>query len=418
MKCAPLLYLAALISTAAVADDSASLLRLYQRLHQNPELSFEESATSALLVGELPRGSFEVSSGIGKTGVVAVMRNGPGPTLLIRTDTDALPVTEATGLPYSSKKAGVMHACGHDVHMAVWIGTARRLAALRQQWSGTVVMIAQPAEELGAGAKAMLDDGLYTRFPKPTHALALHVSATLPAGMVGYTDGYAFAAVDAVDILVKGIGGHGAAPHTTKDPIVLAARIISTLQTLVSREIDPQSPGVVSVGAINGGTKRNVMPEEVRLQLTVRSYSDKTRQTLLDGIRRIVMAEAQAAGMPADRMPEITTPEVFVPATFNTSIITQQLARAFTGRFGAQRVVAVPPVMGGEDFSRFWLEDRSIESSDFRIGSVPQAVWDAAKGDATQLPSTHSPKFAPDPQPTIETGVEAMTVAALSVLAK
>jgi hippurate hydrolase len=412
----------------AVAKDMPSLLALYRDLHANPELSMQEVKTAAKLAAEAKKLGFEVTTGVGKTGVVAVMKNGPGPVVMLRADMDGLPVVEQTGLPYASKvkatsvtgvESGVMHACGHDTHMTAWVGAARRLAATKSQWSGTLVMILQPGEEIGVGAKAMLDDGLYTRFPKPSHVIAFHDAASLPAGTIGYSNGYALANVDSVDILVKGVGGHGAYPHTTKDPIVLGSRIVSALQTLVSRENDPQSPAVVTVGSFISGAKHNIISDEAKLLLTVRSYAPETRQLLLDGIKRIVRGEAIAEGMPDDRMPVVTIREnEYTPATFNTSKITTQTAALFEQSFGKERVRATPAVMGGEDFSRFWLADKNIESLIFWVGGVPKAQWDKAAGDPAKLPSLHSPFWAPDPEPTISTATEAMVIAALGVLGK
>jgi hippurate hydrolase len=411
----------------AVKADLPGLLTIYRDLHANPELSFHETRSAAIMAGEAKKLGFQVTTGVGQTGVVAVMKNGAGPVLLLRADMDALPVAEQTGLPYASKakaltregaETAVMHACGHDTHMTAWIGTARRLAAMKDRWSGTLVMIGQPAEELGLGAKAMLDDGLYTRFPKPDVAIAFHDSAGLPAGVIGYTDGYTMANVDSVDLTVKGVGGHGAYPQLAKDPIVLAARIVTSLQTLVSREIDPLESGVVTVGSFIGGTKHNIIPDEAKLQITVRSYTPEVRKILLDGIARIAKGEAIAAGMPEDRMPAMTLRNEFTPATFNTQPLTGQIADAFAGRFGETRVVKIKPQMGGEDFSRFYLADKSIQSLLFWVGGVPRAKWDAVKGDVTRLPSIHSPFWAPDPEITIATATEAMTTAALTVLAK
>jgi hippurate hydrolase len=407
----------------AVAKDMPSLLALYRDLHAKPELSMQEVKTSAKLAAEAKKLGFQVTTGVGKTGVVAVMKNGPGPTLMMRADMDGLPVVEQTGLPYASKvrgtsraggETGIMHACGHDTHMTAWVGAARRLAAMKGQWSGTLVMILQPGEETSEGAQAMLADGLYTRFPKPSHVLAFHDSAGLPAGTIGYSNGFALANVDSVDISVKGVGGHGAYPHTTKDPIVLASRIVTALQTLVSRENDPQSPAVVTVGSFHAGAKHNIISDEAQLLLTVRSYTDETRKLLLDGIKRVVRGEAIAAGMPDDRMPVVTIREAeYTPATFNTST-----AELLTKRFGPDRVKATPAVMGGEDFSRFWIADKSIESLIFWVGGVPKAQWQKANGDPTKLPSLHSPFWAPDPEPTIATATEAMVTAALGVLKK
>lgn len=412
---------------AAVGKDLPLLTGLYRHFHAAPELSFQESNTAKRLGQEMRALGFKVTEGVGRTGVVSVMENGPGPVLMIRTDMDALPVPEQTGLAYASKakgttpdgrEVGVMHACGHDMHMAAWIGTARRLMAMREDWSGTLVMVAQPAEELGLGAKAMLEDGLFTRFPKPSHVLGLHDSAALPAGHVGYSPGYALANVDSVDILVKGVGGHGAYPQTTRDPVVLGARIVSTLQTLVSREVDPQNPAVVTVGSFHAGTKHNIIPDEAKLQVTVRSYDDATRRLLLDGIARIARGEAIAAGLPEDRMPVVTIESNYTPATFNTQPLTDTVAAAFVRRFGKDRVSVIPPSMGGEDFGRFYLADKSIQSMIFWVGGVPRAKWDAAGGDVSKLPSLHSPFWAPDPEPTIAAGVEAMVTAALEVVGK
>ena len=412
----------------AVRQDMPNLMTIYRDFHANPELSMLEVRTAARLAAEAKKLGFDVTTGVGKTGVVAVMRNGPGPVLLLRADMDGLPVIEQTGLAFASKvrgtsaagvESGVMHACGHDTHITTWIGTARRLAAMKSQWSGTLVMIAQPGEEIGAGAKAMLDDGLYTRFPKPTHAIAFHDAASLPAGVIGYSPGFALANVDSVDIEVKGVGGHGAYPHTTKDPIVLASRIVTALQTLVSREVDPQQPAVVTVGSFHSGAKHNIISDEAKMLLTVRSYTDETRRILLDGIKRIVRGEAIAAGMPEDRMPIVTVRDgEYTPATFNTEALTTSTAALFTQRFGADRVTRTPAVMGGEDFSRFWIADKSIESLIFWVGGVPKAKWDAAGGDPAKLPSLHSPYWAPEAETVIETATEAMVTAALGVMGK
>ena len=411
-----------------VAADMPQLMSLYRELHASPELSMAEVKTAARLAPELRKLGFKVTEKVGKTGVVAVMENGAGPVLLVRADMDGLPVVEQTGLPFSSKvratarsgvETGVMHACGHDTHMAAFIGAARRLAALKGQWSGTLVMILQPGEETGEGAKAMLDDGLYQRFPKPSAVMAFHDSAGLAAGVIGVTTGYALANVDSVDITVKGVGGHGAYPQTTKDPIVLASRIVSTLQTLVSRENNPADPAVVTVGSFQAGAKHNIISDEARLQLTVRSYTPEVRKLLLDGIRRIARGEAIASGMPDDRMPVVTVrEEMFTPATFNTEKLSSRALELFTANFGSERVKKVPAVMGGEDFSRFWLADKSVESLIFWVGGVPAKQWQAANGDAAKLPSLHSPFWAPEAEAVISTAAEAMTVAAMDVLKK
>ena len=417
---------------ASVADgvkaDMPQLMTIYRDFHSHPELSMQEVRSPSILAAEARKLGFQVTEHVGKTGVVAVMKNGPGPVLLIRADMDALPVREQTGLQFASTATGklpdgtvtsVMHACGHDTHMTTWIGTARRLAAMKDQWSGTLVMIAQPGEEVGMGAKAMLDDGLFIRFPKPDTMIAFHDSASLPAGVIGVTDGYALANVDSVKIDVKGVGGHGAYPQNTKDPIVLASRIVTALQTLVSRENDPSQPAVVTVGMFHAGTKQNIIPDDAKLELTVRSYTPETRKLLLDGIKRIARGEAIAAGMPEDRMPVVeVSDDMYTPSTFNTETLSTHLLSLFQQHFGKDRAVASKAVMGGEDFSRFWLADKTKQSTIFWVGGVPKAKWDAAGGNVEKLPSLHSPFWAPDAEAVISTATEAMTIAALDVLKK
>jgi amidohydrolase len=412
----------------AIKADMPQLMALYRDLHANPELSMQEVRTPAKIAPEMKKLGFEVTEKVGKTGVVAVMKNGPGPVLLIRADMDALPVKEQTGLPFASRvkatspagvESGVMHACGHDTHMTAWLATARRMAAMKDQWSGTLVMILQPGEETSEGASAMLADGLFTRFSKPTHALAFHDSASLPAGTIGFTPGPSFANVDSVDLRVRGVGGHGAVPHATKDPIVLGADIVGALQTLVSRELDPQDAAVVTVGSFQAGAKHNVIPDEALLLLTVRSYTDSTRRHLLDGIARIARGKAVAAGIPEDRMPIVTVRErEHTPAVFNTPPLTESTAALFRRQFGEDRVHQVPPPMVGEDFGRYHHADTSIESLIFWVGGVPKAKWDAAGGDPKKLPSLHSPFWAPEAETVISTATEAMTVAALDILKK
>ena len=414
--------------TDAVKADMPSLMALYRDLHANPELSMQEVRTPAKLAAEMKKLGFTVTEKVGKTGVVAVMKNGAGPTLLIRADMDGLPVVEQTGLAYASKvravarsgvETGVMHACGHDTHMTSFIGTARQLVARKADWSGTLVMILQPGEETGEGAKAMLDDGLYTRFPKPTHAIAFHDAAAAPAGVIAISPGYALANVDSVDISVKGVGGHGAYPHTTRDPIVLASKIVMALQTLVSRENSPLDPAVVTVGSFQAGAKHNIISDEAKLQLTVRSYRPEVRKALLDGIRRIARGEAIASGMPEDKMPVVTIREgEFTPATFNTEALSNRALALFAERFGEQRALKAPPVMGGEDFSRYYLADKSVESLIFWVGGTPMAQWQAAGGDSAKLPSLHSPFWAPEADTVIATATEAMTLLAMDILKK
>jgi amidohydrolase len=411
-----------------VAGQMPALMEFYQDFHANPELSFMEVRSAGILAAEAKKLGFTVTEKVGGTGVVAVLKNGAGPVVLVRADMDGLPVTEQTGLPFASKvrvttkegvETGVMHACGHDTHMAAWIGVARIMAANKDKWSGTLVMIGQPAEERGAGARMMLADGLYTRFPKPNYAIAFHDAAQYAAGDIGYSSGFALANVDSVDVLVKGVGGHGAYPHTTKDPVLLASRIVTSLQSLVSREISPLDSGVVTVGSIQGGAKHNVIPDEVRLQLTVRSYTDQVRDTLLKGIERVARGEAIAAGMPEDKMPVVKVDrDEFTPATYNHPEFADSMGAHLTGIFGEARVKQVPPVMGGEDFGRFSRDDKDVQSLIIWVGGVPQATFDAAQKSGQELPSLHSPFWAPDAEKVIATASQALTEMAMKLLPK
>ena len=310
----------------AVDTELPSLVSLYKHFHANPELSFMEAETAKRLAAELRTAGLKVTTGGGGHGLVGMLKNGDGPTLLIRTDLDGLPVREETGLPHASTKqmadalgntVYTMHACGHDVHMTSFVGTARLLGQLRDRWSGTLVTIGQPAEERGAGARAMLADGLFKRFPLPDYCIALHVASDQPAGTIGYNSGYVYANVDSVDITVRGQGGHGSQPQASKDPIVLASQIVIALQTIVSREVHPREPAVVTVGSIHGGTKHNIIPNEVKLQLTVRSYTDKVRNQILASIKRISLGTAQAAGVAGDRLPVVTVKDEFTPSAYN-----------------------------------------------------------------------------------------------------
>ena len=412
---------------AAIQDDYPYLESLYFHLHENPEISFQEENTSARMANDLRGLGFTVTEKVGGYGVVGVLENGEGPTVLLRTDMDALPVLEKTGKPYASKATtvdgqgktvNVMHACAHDVNMTVFIGAARRLTSMTDKWQGTLVMIAQPAEEVGAGARAMLKDGLFERFPRPDYNLALHVSASRPAGEVVYTKGYAMANVDSVDITVYGIGGHGAYPHSTKDPVVLSAQIINALQTLVSRELKPIDAGVVTVGSIHGGTKHNVIPDKVELQLTVRSYTDEARSMLLDGIKRIATGQAMTMGLPPDKLPVVTIKDEFTPSVYNNPALADRIADVLRTVLGEEQLIPGEPVMGGEDFAQYGRVEPKIPSLLLWIGGVEAGKYAAAMESGEALPSLHSPFFAPDPQPTIQTGVEVMTTGALELLGK
>ena len=394
----------------------------YIDLHQNPELSMHEVKTAAKVADRLRKLGYEVTTGVGGNGVVAILKNGSGPTVFVREDMDALPVEERTGLPYASKATAkddsgntvpVMHACGHDIHMTSLIGAAALLAKARDRWRGTLFLIGQPGEEKGSGALHMLKDGLFTRFPKPDFAISLHDKATAPSGKIVYTPGYALANVDSVDVTIFGRGGHGAYPHTTVDPVVIAARTILALQTLVARENSPFDPAVVTVGSIHGGLKHNIIPDEVKLQITVRSFKEDVRQRLLSGIARIAKAEAAAASAPKE--PLIVVAES-TPATYNDPALAKRLAAALTRAFGESNVLPGEPVMGGEDFSEYGRA--GVPAVQFEIGAVEPGRYEESRRNGTPLPSLHSSQFAPDRQATIRMGVSSLTVAALELLGK
>jgi len=419
-----------------VERDLPSLLETYKMLHAAPELSHHEAKTSAFVARELRSLGYAVSEGVGKYarpdwkgyGVVGVLKNGAGPTVLIRTDLDALPLEEKTGLPYAStvrtkddahRDVGVMHACGHDLHITSFLGTAKVLAARKNDWAGTLMMVAQPAEETIDGARAMLADGLYARFGKPDYVLALHVNAELEAGKVGYTTGYFLASANTVEIIVGGVGGHGSRPEAARDPIVLAAQIVLALQTIVSRENSPLDPAVISVGSIHGGTKANIIPDEVRLQLTVRAYKEHVRQRILTSIGRIANGVAVAAGMPAERLPVVEVSETeAAPATYNDPPLTERLAGVLRTSLGADNVVPWAPIMSSEDFGRFALEGNQLPSFMFWLGAADPALLADARNGGVPPPGLHSSLFAPMPEPAIRTGVSAMTAAVMAIIGK
>lgn len=433
--------------TASVSDDYAYVFDLYKHFHENPELSLMEKETSARYAQELRSLGFnvtenvgddwvrskvkkdvgEVLPGVGGYGVVAVMKNGEGPTVMLRADIDALPLLEKTGLPYESKAVGldhkgneapIMHACAHDSHMAIMIGAARQLVAMKDEWSGTLVIIGQPAEELGLGAIAMLEDGLYEDYPKPDYVLATHTSGWDAAGTIAYTSGYALANVDSVDITIKGVGAHGSAPHMGKDPVVIGSQIINALQTLMSREVNPLESGVVTVGSFQAGYKHNIIPDEAKLLITVRSYDDGVRKTLLDGIKRIATAQALSAGLPEELMPEVTIESDYTPSTFNDPDMTNRVMQAVGNSIGQEKVVARPPSMGGEDFSQFHRYDRSIPTFIFWTGGVDADMMATSKETGLLPPANHSPFFAPQPEPTLKLGVQSMTAGALELFSE
>jgi amidohydrolase len=413
-----------------------SLLAIYKDIHSHPELSTQEQRTAALVAKELRTVGCEVTEHFGKYdnpnlkcyGVIGIMRNGDGPKVLVRTDMDALPVGEETGLPYASKVVAknaegkdvpVMHACGHDAHVSMFIGVARALAKLKDQWHGTIIFVAQPAEETGSGARALLRAGLYEQFGKPDFALGFHDKADMQIGHVGVTEGYTYANVDSVDVTVRGVGGHGAYPYTTKDPIVLAAEMITAWQTIASRENNPLNPIVITVGSIHGGTKHNIIPDEVKMQLTVRTYKPDVRERVLAAIDRIAKGIATAGGVSPERAPVVNVLKgEFTPATYNNPELTKRLVAAWKQSLGAENVEIVDPTMGGEDFSEFSLPDHSIPAVDFHVGAVPPEKIAESKKTGTPLPSLHSSKFAPVPEPTIRTGIIGMTTAVLDLMKK
>src|SRR5689334_17560509 len=418
---------------ALIERDLVSLLATYKALHMAPELSHREQKTSAFVAGELRKLGFTVTERIGKYensqwlgyGVVGVLKNGPGPTVLVRTELDALPVEEKTGLPYSSSvktkndagvEVSVMHACGHDIHMTSFLGTAKMLTELKNQWSGTLVMLGQPAEETGDGATAMLRDELYTRIPKPDFAIALHDDPKIETGKVGYTPGYAMASATSIDIKILGVGGHGSAPELTKDPIVVAAQVVMALQTIVSRENSPLDPAVVTVGSIHGGTRYNIIPDEVNLQLTVRTYKEDVRKRILASIERIVKGVALTAGIPEDRAPVMKVAEG-TGSTYNDPQLVERLVVSFKRALGDENVVQMPPMMASEDFGYFGME-HTIPATIFWLGASDPAKVKQSRESGIALPGLHSALFAPVPEPTLRTGVKAMTSAVLELMKK
>ncbi len=374
-----LLSLALIISSSLWSEENLSMMELYKDLHSNPELSYKEEKTSkklALLLREL---GYEVTEGIGGYGVVAHLKNGIGKTILIRADMDALPVEEKTGASYASKVKSInqvgqevftMHACGHDIHMTVLMGTANYMVKNKEKWQGDLILVLQPAEEVSGGARNMIKDGLFKKWPRPDYNLALHVSADIQAGKIGYLPGWAMANVDSVDIIIKGIGGHGAYPHKTKDPIVLTAQIINSLQTIISREIGPIEPAVLTVGSIHGGTKHNIIPNEVRLQLTLRSYTDEVRSKTISSIKRLTRGLAISAGIPPDLYPEVILKDEYTPAVFNNPDLVQKLESSFKKSIGSENIFKTSPVMGGEDFGMFGRDEPIIPTAIFWLGAV------------------------------------------------
>ena len=407
------------VPAAWVDEHLPGVLELYVHLHGHPELSSREVQTAARLADEWRDAGFTVTERVGGTGLVGLLANGEGPTLMLRCDLDALPVTEATGLPFASEvtaekegggTTGVMHACGHDLHMANLTGVARYLASHRDDWAGTVMLVGQPAEETGAGAKAMLADGLFERFPKPDYALALHVSPDLAAGAVQSSPGYSLANVDSVDVTFHGRGGHGAQPHTTLDPVVMAAEFVLSAQAIVAREIEPTEPAVVTVGSIHAGSKHNIIPDECKLQLTVRSYTDEVRAKLLAAIERRANAAASAAGA---EPPTVTSSEG-TPALYNDDALTDRLTAVFARTLGPESVTPGDPSMGGEDFSRYGRAGVPIVM--YRLGTVPPRELERLEKAGRTPPSLHSATYHPDAEASLRTSLRTMIAASLELL--
>ncbi|MCA9211545.1 MAG: amidohydrolase [Planctomycetales bacterium] len=414
------------------ADYERHLWPLFDYWHRNPELSLVEHKTAARLANELRQAGFKVREGVGGTGVVAILENGPGPMVMMRADMDGLPVKEMSGLanastamqesPITGTVVPVMHACGHDVHITSLVGTARRMAAMKEHWSGTLMLIGQPAEERVLGAHAMMQDNLWSRFGKPDFALAFHVWCGGEAGKLAVSEGSPYAGADAVDIIVHGVGAHGASPHRGKDPIVLGAQIVLALQTLVSRELPPRDPGVVTVGSFHSGTKHNIISDKAVLQLTVRNTSLETRQLLLDGIKRIAENLGRAAGLPEDKLPEVKFSES-TPPTINDAQLARRVRNAWVEKMGADIMMDDEFVeknrkgMGAEDFP-FFTTDPPIPSVYFSVGGTPKADIDAEEAGGPKVPSHHSPFFKISPEPSIKAGVEATVTALLDLMTK
>jgi amidohydrolase len=407
------------LADAVARDYDEHLAALFEHFHQHPELSYREYETAARLAEELRALGYSVTEGIGETGIAAVLENGPGPTVMLRADMDGLPIEERSGLPYASaaRQVGidgveqpVMHACGHDAHMTALVGAARRLAEDREAWSGTLVLVGQPAEERLSGAAAMLADGLYERVPKPDYAFAFHVSSTRPAGEIQVRNGIAYSSMDNVDIVVHGVGGHGAAPHLAVDPVMVAAQIVISIQSAISRSINPLSPVVVTVGSIHGGTKHNVIGERVDLQLTVRTNDAETRDRTLELIAEVADGVARSFGVPADKRPEVRNSETeSTPPLVNDAETAAIVRAAFIEYFGAGRLADTPRTgMGAEDFSRFVAPELGVRGVYFQVGAAPE-------GESEVTPHHHSPYFMIDPETAVRTGTEAMTVAALAL---
>lgn len=421
----PVLY-AGELEDAVEADYKAHLGELFDYFHRNPELSGMETKTAARLASELRDAGFEVTEGVGGTGVVAMMKNGPGPLVMMRADMDGLPVEEKSGLPNASRakqvdwdgnEVFVMHACGHDVHITSLVGTARAMAERKDQWSGTLMLIGQPAEERVGGAKMMMEDNLWQRFGKPDYALAFHVTSELPTGKLGVTEDSPYSGADTVDIYIPGVGAHGASPHRGIDPVVLGSEIVLALQTVISRDKPPRFPGVITVGAFHAGTKHNIISDQAHLQLTVRSESKETRQLLLDGIERVAVNMGRVAGLPEDNLPRVVVSDESVPPTLNDAKLTRRLSETWVEALGPDVIADIEKRkgMGAEDFPYFTV-DPYIPSTYFAVGGTPPEDFEREKAGGTPVPSHHSPLFKITPEPAITLGVEATVTALVDLL--
>ncbi len=414
------------LNDAVRKDYDEHLASLFDYFHRNPELSTVEFETAKRMASELRSAGFEVTENVGGTGVVAMLRNGPGPLVMMRADMDGLPVEEKSGLenasratqkdPITGSEVFTMHACGHDVHITSLVGTARRMAERKDDWNGTLMLIVQPAEERVLGARAMKDDNLWERFGKPDYALAFHVSSSDVAGIINVSEGSPYAGADTVDIIIRGVGAHGASPHRGKDPIVLGSQIVLALQTLVSRELSPRDPGVVTVGSFHSGTKHNIISDEAHLQLTVRNTNEETRAILLNGIKRIAENMGRVAGLPEDMLPEVIISDESVPPTTNDPELTRRLKVAWTDAMGDEAVVDIPTKgMGAEDFP-FFTADPAIPSVYWAIGGTPQEDFDTESAGGPPVPSHHSPLFKISPEPAVVAGVESTVVALMALM--
>jgi hippurate hydrolase len=435
MRTVGLLILFALLAVAADDADIPALLTLYRDLHAHPELSHHEERTSALLAGELRKAGYTVTEHLGKYadgaaafGIVAILRNGSGPTVLVRTELDALPVEEKTGAPFAStvrsqnaagQDVGVMHACGHDLHMMSLLGSAQALARMKDRWSGTLMLVGQPSEETVDGARALLADGFYTRFGRPDYAIALHNEPTLEAGKVGLVAGPVYASATTVEVRIRGVGGHGAHPEATKDPVVMAAQYVLALQTIVSRQTLPLEPAVVTVGSIHGGSKNNIIPDEVVLQLTVRAFNEDVRKNILASMDRMARGIALVAGVPDERAPIM---KIFdnesVPATYNDPKLVERLKGAFGRALGQANVVDLKPIMVSEDFGLFGLEGHQIPLVLFLLGTSSAQQLQESQRTGKPVASLHSSLFLPQAEPALRTGITATTSAVLDLMGK